>query len=118
MNDLVGAHNDMHSEQGARKGERTGRSKNPVIKEQDIAWLKFEKPDVERAEAFALAFGFTPVVRGTDELQLRGTDPGSPCVVIRRGTRTRFAGTAFRAADEADVRRLAAAAGAATRALP
>ena len=46
MNHLVGAHNDLHSEQGARKGEHPGRSRNPVIKVADIAWLEFEKPDL------------------------------------------------------------------------
>ena len=118
MNDLVGAHNGLHSEQGARKGEHPGRSKNPVIKVHDIAWLEFEKPDLARAEAFALAFGFTSVIRTADELQLRGTDPGSPCVLIRRGPRTRFVGTAFTAQDAADVGRLADASGVAIRALP
>ncbi|MGC7327363.1 2,3-dihydroxybiphenyl 1,2-dioxygenase, partial [Mycobacteroides abscessus subsp. abscessus] len=50
MNDLVGAHNELHSEQGALKGEHCGRSRNPVIKVADIAWLEFEKPDLRRAE--------------------------------------------------------------------
>ena len=58
MSDTVGAHNDLHSEQGARPGEHPGRSRNPVIKVHDIAWLEFEKPDLTRAEAFARAFGF------------------------------------------------------------
>ena len=39
-------------------------------------------------------------------------------MLIRRGPTSRFIGTAFTAADEADVRRLAEANGAATRALP
>ena len=107
-----------HSEQGARKGEHRGRSSNPVIKVQDLAWLEFQKPDLVRAEAFAHAFGFTTVSRSGDELELRGSDPGSPCVLIRRGPTSRFIGTAFIAADEADIRRLADANGAATRALP
>ena len=38
---------------------------------------------------------------------LRGTDPGSPCVIIRKGPRSRFVGAAFRAADARDVLRLA-----------
>ena len=38
---------------------------------------------------------------------LRGTDPGAPCVLIRRGPRSRFSGVAFRAADARDVLRLA-----------
>ncbi|MGZ6779996.1 MAG: VOC family protein, partial [Mycobacterium sp.] len=59
MSGTVGAHNALHSEQGGRAGEHSGRARNPVIKVADIAWLEFEKPDLDRAEAFARAFGFT-----------------------------------------------------------
>jgi Glyoxalase/Bleomycin resistance protein/Dioxygenase superfamily len=118
MTDTVGAHNDLHSEQGARPGEHPGRSRNPVIKVHDIAWLEFEKPDLARAEAFAHAFGFSTVSRTPDELQLRGTDPGAPCVILRHGPRSRFVGTAFNAADDADLLRLAKVTGTATRRLP
>ncbi|BBZ39917.1 VOC family protein [Mycobacterium conspicuum] len=109
---------DLHSEQGALSGEHPGRSRNPVIKVVDIAWLEFEKPDLLRAEAFARAFGFSTAQRDPDELQLRGTDAGAPCVILRRGPRTRFAGVAFRAGDEVDVLRLADNSGAAARPLP
>jgi Glyoxalase/Bleomycin resistance protein/Dioxygenase superfamily len=110
------AHQDLHSEHGAKKGEHPGRSRNPVIKVHDIAWLEFEKPDLTRAEAFARAFGFTTVFRTGSELQLRGSDPGAPCVLIRQGATTRFRGIAFTAHDEADLLRLANATGA--QALP
>jgi hypothetical protein len=112
------AHQDLHSEQGARRGEHSGRSRNPVIKVNDLAWLEFEKPELVRAEAFAHAFGFATVLRTATELQLRGTDPGAPCVIIRRGLTTRFSGMAFQAQDEADLLRLANATGASTRPLP
>jgi len=118
MSDTVGAHNDLHSERGARPGEHPGRSRDPVIKVQDIAWLEFEKPDLARAEAFAHAFGFSTVLRTPDALHLRGTDPGVPCVILRRGPRSRFVGTAFKAQDEADLLRLATATGTATLPLP
>ncbi|MDT5067841.1 MAG: hypothetical protein QOK02_3996 [Mycobacterium sp.] len=118
MKGLVGAHSDLHSEQGPHKGEHPGRSRNPVIKVQDIAWLEFEKPDLVRAEAFAHAFGFATVLRADRELHLRGTDAGSPCVIIRRGARSRFVGTAFRAHDEADLLRLADATNSAAHRLP
>ena len=97
--------------QGALAGEHPGRVPNPVVKVHDLAWLEFEKPDLERAELFARAFGFTTVSRTAHELQLRGTDAGAPCVLIRKGTRSRFVGTAFRAADPSDVLRLADATG-------
>jgi catechol 2,3-dioxygenase-like lactoylglutathione lyase family enzyme len=118
MNDVVGTHNDLHSEHGAHTGEHSGRSPNPVIKVQDIAWLEFEKPDLQRAESFAHAFGFSTVSSTPSEVHVRGTDPGAPCVILRRGPRSRYAGMAFTAHDGADVLRLASAMGTQTRPLP
>ncbi|WP_346533276.1 VOC family protein [Micromonospora sp. DPT] len=111
-------HTGLHSEQGALPGEHPGRAHNPLIKVHDLAWLEFAKPDLERAELFARAFGFTTSSRTADELHLRGTDPGSPCVLIRRGPRSRFIGPAFRAAEPQDVLRLADATGTTIAPLP
>src|SRR6202008_1261991 len=104
-----GTHSDLHSERGALRGEHPGRAKNPVIKVLDLAWLEFSKPDLAASERFARAFGFTMASRtyttagrGADELQLRGTDPGAPCVIVRRGPRSRYLGAAFRAEDPND----------------
>ncbi|WUD70547.1 VOC family protein [Streptomyces sp. NBC_00510] len=105
------AHQDLHSEQGALRGEHLGRSLNPVIKVADLAWLEFEKPDLDRAEVFARDFGFAIAARTERELWLRGTFAGPPCMVIRRGRASRFIGPAFRAAEQADVGRLARATG-------
>src|SRR6201998_2246084 len=115
---VAGAHTDLHSDQGARQGEHPGRSRDPIIKVHDIAWLEFEKPDLVRAEAFSRAFGFSTALCTDYELYLRGTDPGSPCVLIRQGPRSRFVAAAYTAQDQSDVRRLAEATGARVRALP
>ncbi|MEU6883353.1 VOC family protein [Streptomyces sp. NPDC046712] len=108
-------HQDLHSEQGALRGERPGRARNPVIKVADLAWLEFEKPDLDRAEVFARDFGFAIAARTERELWLRGTFAGSPCMVIRRGNASRFIGPAFRAAERSDLDRLARATGSAVR---
>ncbi|MBY8857372.1 VOC family protein [Nocardia sp. CA2R105] len=118
MNGHDDVHSDLHSEAGALPGEHPGRAPNPVVKVLDLAWLEFEKPDLDEAEIFAHAFGFTTALRTEAELQLRGTDPGSPCVLIRRGARSRFVGPAFRAADRADLLRLAEAGGNSPTPLP
>lgn len=118
MGDVVGAHNELHSEQGAMPGDHPGRAVNPVIKVADLAWLEFDKPDLPRAAAFARAFGFQTAAVSPEELHLRGTDAGGPCVIIRRGPVTRFRGLAFRADDEADLVRLADRTGAAPVRLP
>jgi hypothetical protein len=118
MIDQHDPHAGLHSEHGARPGEHRGRAASPVIKVRDLAWLEFEKPDLDRTEVFALAFGFTVALRTADELHLRGTDPGSPGVLVRKGARSRFAGAAFAAADPKDVLRLAEAAGRTVTPLP
>src|SRR6476620_8636636 len=99
MTSQHGTHNDLHSEQGALRGEHPGRAKNPVIKVTDLAWLEFTKPDLQASERFAEAFGFTTVSRTADELQLRGTSAGGPCLIVHRGPRSRYLGAAFMAAD-------------------
>ncbi|ODR10120.1 2,3-dihydroxybiphenyl 1,2-dioxygenase [Mycobacterium sherrisii] len=118
MSHRVDVHHDIHSAHGALRGEHPGRSRNPVIKVRDIAWLEFDKPDLVRAEAFARAFGFQVSLSSADELHLRGTDPGAACVIVRRGDRSRFAGVAFAAHDEIDVIKLADAVGVPARPLP
>jgi hypothetical protein len=100
-------HNDLHSEQGALAGDHPGRAQNPVIKVRDLAWLEFEKPDLEGAEIFGHAFGFATSYKDADELHLRGTLAGGPAVIVRRGAKSRFTGPAFLAADDSDVLRLA-----------
>ncbi|WP_433193694.1 VOC family protein [Nocardia sp. CA-107356] len=111
MTDQHDPHAGLHSAQGALPGEHPGRVRNPTVKVRDLAWLEFEKPDLDGAEIFARAFGFTTALRTAEELRLRGTDAGSPCVRIHRGTRSRFLGPAYQAADAADLVRLAEAAG-------
>ncbi|MFD6224400.1 VOC family protein [Nocardia asteroides] len=118
MDDLRDPHSGLHSENGALRGEHPGRARNPVVKVVDLAWLEFTKPDLERAEIFARAFGFTTVSRTAEELQLRGTDAGAPCVLVRRGPRSRFLGPAFRAETSGDILRLAEAVGCAVSPLP
>src|SRR5579859_763291 len=118
MDSRSDTHSGLHSQQGARADEHPGRAANPIIKVLDLAWLEFEKPDLAKAERFARDFGFTTALRTADELHLRGTDPGAPCVRIRKGYRSRFVGPAFRAADSNDVQRLADATGRAATKLP
>jgi catechol 2,3-dioxygenase-like lactoylglutathione lyase family enzyme len=112
------AHSDMHYDQGALPGEHPGRSKNPIIKVHDLAWLEFEKPDLARAAVFAHDFGFAITFQTPTELHLRGSGVGSPCVIIRRAATSRFVGATFLAQDAADVRTLANATGTSTRHLP
>lgn len=105
------AHSGLHSEDGALRGEHPGRALDPVIKVRDLAWLEFDKPDLDRARSFALDFGFEVVEHTPAVLRLRGTFAGPACLVIRRGPVSRFVGPVFHAAENRDLDRLAAATG-------
>ena len=100
-------HRGEHSEAGALRGEHPGRSRNPLIKVEDLAWLEFEKADLDAAQAFLADFGFTLVDRSPDMVRVRGHWAGTPCLVVRRGPRSRFLGPAFRAAAREDLDRVA-----------
>lgn len=100
-------HADLHSEDGAQRGEQADRASDPLIKVESLAWLEFEKPDLAGAERFARDFGFAVELRTKHELHLRGTWPGPSCVIIRKAPRSRFVGPAFRAADLNDLNTLA-----------
>jgi catechol 2,3-dioxygenase-like lactoylglutathione lyase family enzyme len=104
-------HRSLHSQTGAPPGEHPGRSKNPLIKVAGLAWLEFEKPDLDRAERFGTDFGFAVADRTPQTLLLRGRQAAAACLVIRRGPRARFAGAAFQAAARGDLDRLARAMG-------
>ncbi|MQY29259.1 VOC family protein [Nocardia aurantia] len=118
MSTFEDVHHGLHAETGALPGEHPGRHPNPIVKVLDLAWLEFEKPDLMRTAAFAAGFGFTPVLHTADELHLRGTHAGSPCVIVRRASRSAFLGPAFRAETLDDVRRFAEAIGVGVEPLP
>src|SRR5215470_17693609 len=105
-------HRSLHSETGALPGEHPGRSEDPLIKVAGLAWLEFEKPDLEAAERFYTDFGFTVADRTPQTLLLRGRWAGPAGLVVRRGPHARFAGVAYRAAARDDLDRLARGTGA------
>ena len=104
-------HRSLHSETGALPGEHPGRSRNPLVKVAGLAWLEFEKPDLDRAERFGTDFGFTVADRTPESLLLRGRWASTGCLVIRRGPQARFVGPTFAAAAREDLDRLARGAG-------
>lgn len=103
----VTPHSGLHADAGATRGEHPGRSRNPLTKVRGIAWLEFDKPDLNEAEVFARDFGFAIHHRDADRLYLRGTSSGTPCMVVHRAARSRFTGLALQAAAATDLNRLA-----------
>ena len=72
-------HRSLHSETGGLRGEHPGRSRNPLVKVAGLAWLEFEKPDLDRAERFGTDFGFTVADRTPETVLLRGQIGRASC---------------------------------------
>ena len=49
-----------------------------MIKVADLAWLEFEKPDLDRAEVFARDFGFAVAARGDANCGCAAPSPARP----------------------------------------
>src|SRR3974377_2626372 len=82
-------HRALHSETGGLPGEHPGRSRDPLVEVAGLAWLEFEKPDLDRAERFYTDFGFTVADRTLDTLLLRGRQASARCPGVRPGPRPR-----------------------------
>ena len=54
-------HRSLHSETGSLPGEHPGRSRNPLVKVAGLAWLEFEKPDLDRAGRFGAGGRLPPL---------------------------------------------------------
>lgn len=74
------------------------RQANPTTRAQRLAYLIWERPDLERAEAFLTDFGLIVVERQNDALYFRGTAEAPFCYVVRRSSAARFAGLALEVA--------------------
>ena len=76
------------------------------IKVQDVAFVRFNAPDLDAMEVFLNEFGMQRADRADDVLYMRGLDPDAFVHVTHRGE-PGFAGIAFEAASVADLEILA-----------
>jgi catechol 2,3-dioxygenase-like lactoylglutathione lyase family enzyme len=77
-----------------------------VNKATQLAFLRFEKEDLEEAEHFWNDFGLQSVSRTDEMLVMRGADSSPAILVAYRGERSRFVGAAFVVPDSTDFERL------------
>jgi len=91
-------------------------SDEPIIRVWDIAFPRFQAPDLDVIETFLTTFGMRRAARTQQALYMRGTDAAHHVHVTHLGEPA-FVGLAFTAASAADLRRLAETAGAAVESL-
>lgn len=72
--------------------EQPARHRNPTAKATALAYLTFDRPDLETAERFLNDFGLQTVSRDDALLLLRGTGTSHFCYVVRKAPKSRFVG--------------------------
>lgn len=86
----------------------------PTTKAQRLAYLVWERPDLDQTENFLNAFGLVTAERRSDALFLRPAQALPFCYVVHRGEQARFVGLALEMGDRADLEQLAQLPGAST----
>jgi hypothetical protein len=76
------------------------------IKIQDIAYVRFNAPDLDQMETFLTEFGMVRADRTGDALYMRGLD-GDPFLHVMHKGEPRFVAAGFRAASVKDLETLA-----------
>jgi hypothetical protein len=90
----------------------TPRAEAPIIKVADVAYVRFARRDLARAERYFLDFGLHVSARTERAIYLRGVLPQHCCAIVERAEHDAFAALGLRAAAAADLRTLATALGA------
>ncbi|MFP3565010.1 VOC family protein [Paraburkholderia sp. SIMBA_030] len=88
------------------------RHLDPTTKASALAYLIFDRPDLEKAEQFLNDFGLRTVSRSEALLLLRGTAASHFCYVVRKAPKPRFVGFGLRVDRRADLDALAKVPGA------
>lgn len=83
------------------------RHANPTVRATKLAYLVFERPDLDQAERFLTDFGLKVVQRSTLDVYLRAADSSPFCYLVRRADRERFVGFGLEVGSHDDLLALA-----------
>lgn len=86
----------------------------PTVKATRLAYLIWERPDLERAAAFLADFGLIEMTRNEQAIYFRGTAAAPFCYELRQAERAAFVGFALAVASRDDLLALAELPGAST----
>lgn len=83
------------------------RHPHPTARASALAYLVFERPDLDEAERFLTDFGLRRAIRRGDTLYMRGLDSAPYCYVAHRADKPRFAGFGLRVDTQDELHALA-----------
>lgn len=75
-------------------------------KATQLAFLRFDKSDLDKAQRFWTDFGLVTVSRTPDQLVMRGAGPAAAVLMARKAKVSRYVGAAFTVAPGTDFERL------------
>ena len=78
------------------------RHPDPTTKASALAYLIFDRPDLEKAEQFLNDFGLRTVSRTDALVLLRGTGASHFCYVVRKAPKSMFVGFGLQVDNMAD----------------
>lgn len=82
------------------------RHPQPTVRAQRLAYLVFERPDLDKAERFLSDFGLHVAQRSLQDLYLRGSDSAPFCYRVVRADKERFVGFGLEVASREDLLKL------------
>ena len=87
------------------------RSPAPLVKADELVFIHFERPDLDRAERYLRDFGLIVASRNSDSLFLRGTGTLPFFYRLTRGPHPRFRGLGVSVPAQEDLEKLSKAFG-------
>lgn len=88
------------------------RHANPTVKVQSLAYLMFERPDLDKAERFLTDFGLKVAHREAGAIYFRSAGTAPFCYRVAQAAKPRFVGFGLTVGDRADLLKLACLPGA------
>ena len=92
-------------------GIKLARSREPIVKANELLFVHFERPDIGKAERYLLDFGLTVVAKSEGELFMRGTGSQPYIYRISIGPEARFLGLGLSVPTKEDLQKLSKASG-------
>lgn len=89
------------------------RHASPTVKATALAYVIFDRTDLDLAERFLLDFGLYPAGRTANALFMRGSGTAPICYVAQKASQSRFRGFGLKLGSRADLEALGRIAGAA-----
>jgi catechol 2,3-dioxygenase-like lactoylglutathione lyase family enzyme len=98
----------MNSAAPRLNAAQPARHPDPTVRAQALAYLMFERPDLDRAHRFLVDFGLSVAQRTPRTLYMRGTGCAPYCHRVDVGPKPRFVGFGLLVPEVADLEKLAA----------